>query len=279
MNIVAATVVPAEPLRAATSARSRREALTTPPESWPSRSISSVVEADSQAAVDDRDRRRNGAHLARRVLDGKRRLDIARVGHAMGDDRRFERDDRLSWPSAPRRPRGKSPEDRRRSSLVDFRRWRPRSAAPRLSAISVHDQWRQFAAAKTPRLETACGPPDLALPSHRKRAKIRVDGRQARQRPGPAGPRASIRQARVENAERADAIAEVRELEIVRLKALESALEPVVDQAPQGRRPVRSGADAERASAPLPRHDRIRRHGARQAHLSIFSGHAPMAAC
>jgi hypothetical protein len=45
---------------------------------------------------------------------------------------------------------------------------------------------------------------------------------------------ASIRQARVENAERADAIAEVRELEIVRLKALESALEPVVDQTPQG---------------------------------------------
>jgi hypothetical protein len=45
---------------------------------------------------------------------------------------------------------------------------------------------------------------------------------------------ASIRQARVENAERADAIAEVRELEIVRLKALESVLEPVIEQAPQG---------------------------------------------
>ena len=45
---------------------------------------------------------------------------------------------------------------------------------------------------------------------------------------------ASIRQARVENAERADAIAEVRELEIVRLRALKSALEPVVDQAPHG---------------------------------------------
>jgi hypothetical protein len=45
---------------------------------------------------------------------------------------------------------------------------------------------------------------------------------------------ASIRQARVENAERAEAIAEVRELEIVRLKALESALESVIDQAPQG---------------------------------------------
>jgi hypothetical protein len=45
---------------------------------------------------------------------------------------------------------------------------------------------------------------------------------------------ASIRQARVENAERSDAIAKVRELEIVRLKALESALEPVIDQAPHG---------------------------------------------
>ncbi len=52
----------------------------------------------------------------------------------------------------------------------------------------------------------------------------------------PAHPdlAASIRQARVENAERAEAIAEVRELEIGRLKALEGALEPVVDQAPLG---------------------------------------------
>jgi hypothetical protein len=45
---------------------------------------------------------------------------------------------------------------------------------------------------------------------------------------------ASIRQARVENAERAEAIADLRELEIGRLKALESALESVVDQAPRG---------------------------------------------
>jgi len=45
---------------------------------------------------------------------------------------------------------------------------------------------------------------------------------------------ASIRQARIENAERGDAIAEVRELEIARLKTLESALESVIDQAPQG---------------------------------------------
>jgi hypothetical protein len=52
--------------------------------------------------------------------------------------------------------------------------------------------------------------------------------------PVPSDLGASIRQARVENAERAEAIAEVRELEIVRLKELASALEPVVDQAPQG---------------------------------------------
>ena len=52
----------------------------------------------------------------------------------------------------------------------------------------------------------------------------------------PAQPdlAAAIRQARVENAERAEAMADLRELEIGRLKALESALEQVVDQAPQG---------------------------------------------
>ena len=53
------------------------------------------VEADAETSVDDRDRRRNGPHLARRLLDGTRRLDVARIGHAVGDDRRFERDDRL----------------------------------------------------------------------------------------------------------------------------------------------------------------------------------------
>ena len=73
-------------------ARSRREAFTTPPESWPSRSISSL-EGHSQTAVNDRDRRGNRAHLAHRILDGPRCLDVARVGHAMGDDRRFEGDD------------------------------------------------------------------------------------------------------------------------------------------------------------------------------------------
>jgi hypothetical protein len=43
---------------------------------------------------------------------------------------------------------------------------------------------------------------------------------------------AAIRQARVENAERAEAVADLRELEIGRLKALEGALKPVIDQAP-----------------------------------------------
>jgi hypothetical protein len=52
----------------------------------------------------------------------------------------------------------------------------------------------------------------------------------------PAQPdlAAAIRQARVENAERAEAIADLRELEMGRLKALESLLKPVVDQAPPG---------------------------------------------
>ena len=81
----------------------------------------------------------------------------------------------------------------------------------------------------------------------------------------PAQPdlAAAIRQARVENAERAEAIAEVRELEIGRLKALESALEPVVDQAPQGVDLFDLALTPERASAPLPRHDRVCRHGSR----------------
>ena len=45
---------------------------------------------------------------------------------------------------------------------------------------------------------------------------------------------AAIRQARVENAERAEAIADLRELEIGRLALLESALKSVVGQAPPG---------------------------------------------
>jgi hypothetical protein len=45
---------------------------------------------------------------------------------------------------------------------------------------------------------------------------------------------AEIRQARVENAERAEAIADLREIEMGRLALLESALKPVVGQTPPG---------------------------------------------
>ncbi len=44
---------------------------------------------------------------------------------------------------------------------------------------------------------------------------------------------AAVRRARVENAERADAIAELREIELGRLALLECELKPVVRQAPQ----------------------------------------------
>jgi hypothetical protein len=45
---------------------------------------------------------------------------------------------------------------------------------------------------------------------------------------------AAIRQARIENAERGEAIADLREIEMGRLALLESALKPVVGQAPPG---------------------------------------------
>jgi hypothetical protein len=45
---------------------------------------------------------------------------------------------------------------------------------------------------------------------------------------------AALRRARIENAERADAVAELREIELGRLALLESALQKVVRQAPPG---------------------------------------------
>ena len=85
------------------------------------------------------------------------------------------------------------------------------------------------------RTAQACDPADSRYPRRRKRGQNTSRWTTSLENV-PVQPDlvASIRQARVENAERADAIAEVRELEIVRLKALESALEPVIDQAPQG---------------------------------------------
>ena len=81
--------------------------------------------------------------------------------------------------------------------------------------------------------QTACGCADSRYP--RSESADKYESMDDKPQNVPAEPDlvASIRQARVENAERADAIAQVRELEIVRLKALESALEPFVDQAPQ----------------------------------------------
>jgi hypothetical protein len=91
------------------------------------------------------------------------------------------------------------------------------------------------AAEKIFTVRTACGPPDSR---YARRGKAQTKFSQMDDKPDnvPVQPdlAASIRQARVENAERAEAIAEVRELEIGRLQALERALEPIVDQAPQG---------------------------------------------
>ena len=127
---------------------------------------------------------------------------------------------------------GKNPKDRRRSSLIAFiagGRDQPRG----YRQSPLHDQWRDLRrnlAAPSDSLRSG----GFTLPSRRKRGQNTVDGRQAQNVPVQPDLIASIRQARVENAERAEAIAEVRELEIVRLKALESALQPVVDQAPPG---------------------------------------------
>jgi hypothetical protein len=74
----------------------------------------------------------------------------------------------------------------------------------------------------------------FALPLHRSATKFESMDDKPDNVPVQPDLVASIRQARIENAERGDAIAEVRELEIARLKTLESALESVIDQAPQG---------------------------------------------
>ena len=80
----------------------------------------------------------------------------------------------------------------------------------------------------------------------------------------PAQPdlAAAIRQARVENAERGEAIADLREMEIGRLALFESALRPVVGQAPPDVDLFDLALAQGRPSATVPRHDRFRRHGA-----------------
>ena len=51
------------------------------------------VEPDPYAAAEDDDRGRNGTASPHEVLDRAGRLDVGRVGHAVGDDGRFERHD------------------------------------------------------------------------------------------------------------------------------------------------------------------------------------------
>ena len=61
-----------------------------------------------------------------------------------------------------------------------------------------------------------------------------MDDKPERPRGGEPDLAAALRRARIENAERAEAVAELREIELGRLALLESALQKVVRQAPPG---------------------------------------------
>src|SRR3984885_4520312 len=191
------------------------------------------LEAHSQAAVNDRNRRRNGAHLAHRILDGERRLDIAGKGHAMGDDRRFERDDRLFGRSGIGDLGGKIHKiggAHRWFAFVAGGRDRPFQRYRQSPLMINGANLCRKAIPGSDRVRSS----GFALRLHRSATKFESMDDKPDHVPVQPDLVASIRQARIENAERGDAIAEARELEIARLKALESALEPVVDQAPQG---------------------------------------------
>lgn len=53
-----------------------------------------LLKADMQGAVNDRDGGRNRTLIADDLFDAFRHLDIAGIGHAVGDDGRFKRNDR-----------------------------------------------------------------------------------------------------------------------------------------------------------------------------------------
>lgn len=61
-----------------------------------------------------------------------------------------------------------------------------------------------------------------------------MDEKPERPQAGETDLAAALRRARIENAERADVVAELREIELGRLALLQSALTPVVRQAPPG---------------------------------------------
>ena len=50
----------------------------------------------------------------------------------------------------------------------------------------------------------------------------------------PPSLKAAIRRARVESAEQGEALADLRQAELIRLELLEEAVRPVLDQTPEG---------------------------------------------
>ena len=191
MNIVAATVVPAEPLRAATSGKIAPRGLHDAAAELAEPVDLLARQAHAQAAFDDRDRCGNGARLAHGVFDSARRLDIARIGHAMGDDCRFERHDRLFGRArfcdlgGKIQKIGGAHSSSLSSLTAAFSRFKVIGNLP--SMINGADCF-PAGLKKTVAPCDACGPTDSRYLSARQRGKIRVDGRQASERPGAAGP-------------------------------------------------------------------------------------------
>ena len=91
--IVAATVVAPVRRSAIAKARSARDSFIAPSVCG-QRFQLRIFKADMQDAVDDGDRCRHGTFLADDRLDAAGHVQIAGIGHAMGDDGRFQRHER-----------------------------------------------------------------------------------------------------------------------------------------------------------------------------------------
>src|ERR1700722_10058876 len=232
-NIVAATVVPAEPLRAATSARSRREALTTPPLNWPRRSISCrsrpTLKRPSMTAIvagtAPISRTASSTVSAVSTLRGKGMPWVMIV------------DSSATIGFLADLASATSGEKSIRSAALIASSLSSRAAAigrfqhiGNLAFMINGANLCRKAMPSSDRLRSS----GFALRLHRSATEFESMDDKPDHVPVQPDLVASIRQARIENAERAEARAEASELEIARLKALESALEPVVDQAPQG---------------------------------------------
>jgi len=79
-----------------------------------------------------------------RILDGQGRLNVARVGHAVRDDRSIRAPRSVLDRARLSDPRGKSPKDRRRSSFVTSIADGRDHALRAYRQSPFHDQWRQF---------------------------------------------------------------------------------------------------------------------------------------